>query len=73
VNVSIVAGLEDGATRIAVRDSGRGLPNGQFRRGTGLTNTAERLEKLYGQRHKLAFQNCEDGGLLVTVDVPYHV
>ncbi len=73
VKVSIVAELEQGTTRIAVRDSGRGLPDGRFRKGTGLSNTAERLEKLYGVRHKLAFENCEGGGLLVTVDVPYRV
>jgi LytS/YehU family sensor histidine kinase len=73
VSVSIVAHRENGATRIAVRDSGRGMPNGRFLRGTGLSNTAERLEKLYGVRHKLAFENCVGGGLLVTVDVPYRV
>lgn len=73
VHVSIVAARQDGTTHIAVRDSGRGLPSGRFRKGTGLSNTEERLERLYGVRHKLMFENCEGGGLLVTVDVPFRV
>lgn len=73
VNVKITAARENGTTHIAVRDSGRGLPLGHIRRGTGLSNTAERLEKLYGERHKLALENCAGGGLQVTVDLPYHV
>jgi LytS/YehU family sensor histidine kinase len=73
VALSIVAHRDNGATRIAVRDSGRGLPKGRLHKGTGLSNTAERLESLYGAGHKLAFENCEGGGLLVTVDVPYRV
>jgi sensor histidine kinase YesM len=42
-----------------------------MRRGTGIANTAERLQQLYGSSHKLEFENCEDGGLLVTVAFPY--
>jgi LytS/YehU family sensor histidine kinase len=71
VTVSVTAEREGGATRLRVRDHGRGLPNGQFRRGTGLSNTAERLEKLYGTGHRLEFENCRDGGLAVTVAVPF--
>ncbi len=71
VTVSVTAGRENGSTRLQVRDHGRGLPAGGRRKGTGLSNTAERLEKLYGERHKLELENCSDGGLLVTVAVPY--
>jgi LytS/YehU family sensor histidine kinase len=57
--------------RLQVRDHGRGI-NGNFKKGTGLSNTAERLQQLYGSEQKLQWQNCEGGGLLVTVAVPFH-
>jgi two-component system LytT family sensor kinase len=72
VTVRVTADREGSATRVRVRDHGRGLPNGRFRKGTGLSNTAERLEKLYGTGHRLDFENCRDGGLVVTVAVPFH-
>ena len=34
-------------------------------------HTFERLEQLYGPAHTLEFENCQDGGLAVTVAVPY--
>ena len=72
VTVQVTADREGGATRVRVRDHGRGMPNGRLRKGTGLSNTAERLEKLYGAGHRLEFENCLDGGLTVTVAVPFH-
>jgi two-component system, LytTR family, sensor kinase len=71
VSVVVTAERDGATTRVRVRDHGRGLPEKGIRRGTGLSNTAERLERLYGPRHKLEFQNCDDGGLLVTVAFPY--
>jgi two-component sensor histidine kinase len=71
VTVTVTADRDGPATRVRIRDRGRGLPDGQLRRGTGISNTAERLAQLYGAEHRLAFENCEDGGLLVTVAVPY--
>jgi two-component system, LytTR family, sensor kinase len=70
VNVTVTADRDGGQTRVRIRDCGRGMPDGT-RRGTGISNTAERLEQLYGVDHTLAFENCEDGGLAVTVAVPY--
>jgi two-component system LytT family sensor kinase len=71
VSVTVIAERDGGSTRVRIRDHGRGLPAGSFRRGTGISNTAERLHQLYGLEHSLAFENCDDGGLLVTVAVPY--
>jgi len=71
VSVTVVAEREGPRTRVRIRDRGRGLPNGAMRRGLGISNTAERLKQLYGVEHTLAFENCADGGLLVTVAVPY--
>jgi signal transduction histidine kinase len=62
---------ENGSTMLRVRDHGRGIPKGAMKRGTGLSNTAERLLQLYGERHRLEFENCADGGLLVTVAFPF--
>jgi sensor histidine kinase YesM len=39
-------------------------------KGIGLTNTAERLAALYGEHHKLSFDNEPSGGLTVTVQIP---
>ena len=71
VTVAITAEREGSDTKVRVRDWGCGLPRNGIRRGTGISNTAERLQQLYGARHKLEFENCEDGGLLVTVTFPY--
>ncbi len=71
VEVTVTAARENGSTLLRVRDHGRGLPKSGMRRGTGLSNTAERLAQLYGERHRLDFENCADGGLLVTVAFPY--
>jgi LytS/YehU family sensor histidine kinase len=71
VSVTVTAERDGNNTRLRVRDWGRGLPPGGMRKGTGLSNTAERLQQLYGSRHKLEFENCEDGGLMVTVAFPY--
>ena len=71
VDVTVRAERDGGHTRVRIRDRGRGLSNGGMRRGTGIANTVERLERLYGAEHSLAFENCDDGGLAVTVAVPY--
>ena len=71
VSVTVSAERDGPRTRLRIRDRGRGLPDNTLRRGTGISNTAERLTQLYGAEHRLAFENCEDGGLLVTVAVPY--
>ena len=59
VNVTLLAEREGSNIHVRIRDRGRGLPDGEVRRGTGLSNTAERLEQLYGREHRLAFENCD--------------
>jgi two-component system LytT family sensor kinase len=71
VAVTVTAERDGLNTRVRIRDCGLGMPGGKFRRGTGISNTAARLEQLYGAGHTLKFENCEDGGLAVTVAVPY--
>lgn len=73
VTVTIDAERDGPTTRVRIRDGGCGLPDGQVRRGTGISNTAERLRQLYGAEHTLAFENGENGGLVVTVAIPYRL
>ncbi len=71
VTIRVTAELNGADTQVQVRDYGRGLPPGKLRPGTGISNTTARLEQLYGPQHTLRFDNCEDGGLAVTVAIPY--
>jgi two-component system, LytTR family, sensor kinase len=71
VRVTLRAEREGRRTWVRIRDHGRGLPDGRVCRGIGLSNTAQRLEQLYGAEHTFAFDNCTDGGLVVTVAVPF--
>jgi sensor histidine kinase YesM len=76
VRVEVRAARENGSLLLQVRDHGPGL-SGESRRalrgGIGLSNTAERLERLYGGTHRLDLRNADDGGLIVTLQVPFHV
>jgi two-component system, LytTR family, sensor kinase len=71
VAIEVTVERDGDDTRVRVRDWGRGMPEGGMRKGTGIQNTAERLQQLYGSKHRLEFENCADGGLLVTVAFPY--
>jgi signal transduction histidine kinase len=72
-DISVVGRLEDGGLRLAVRDHGPGLPSGLpsgLTRGIGLRNTAERLERLYGNRQSVRIENAAGGGTIVELHVP---
>jgi sensor histidine kinase YesM len=63
--------------RIQVRDNGPGLSDHRtsvnlFKKGLGLANTKTRLERLYGADHLLDLGNNPDGGLIVTLEIPFH-
>ena len=70
-----VSGRRDGdRLRLVVRDNGAGLGNDTlqaFNTGVGLSNTRSRLEHLYGDDHRFEFQRPPDGGLAVTVVIPF--
>jgi len=69
--VQIRAAVEDGTLQMQVSDDGPGLDHA-FKKGIGLTNTEARLKQLYGAAHKFKLENLPDGGLLVTIAVPYN-
>ncbi len=74
VKIEVGAARQNGNLRLTVRDHGPGivgLGNGAWRKGIGLSNTAERLESLYGPDHRFALENAPSGGLTVTVEIPY--
>jgi two-component system LytT family sensor kinase len=71
VRLAITAGRIGNETRLQVRDWGTGLPAAGMSKGTGISNAKERLRRLYGTQQKLSFENCEDGGLLVTATFPF--
>jgi two-component system LytT family sensor kinase len=58
--------------RIEVRDAGLGIhpKNATPPAGVGLTNTAERLRYLYGKDHSFTLRTLDEGGLLVSIDLP---
>lgn len=75
--IEIGAERRNGTLRIQVRDNGPGLPihrtsENMFQRGLGLSNTETRLERLYGAAHLFDFSNSPAGGLVVTLEIPFH-
>lgn len=75
--IEINAKPHNGSLRIQIRDNGPGLPahrssDNAFRRGLGLANTETRLERLYGEAHIFDLTNDPEGGLIVTVEIPFN-
>lgn len=74
VTVIIQARQEEHRLRLTVQDNGPGLaaaPARAWRKGVGLSNTAERLEKLYGASHRFSLQNRASGGVEVIIEFPF--
>ena len=63
------------SVEVTVRDDGPGLPPAEasHNSGIGLTNTRARLRQLYGEAGRLTVENGEQGGVVVTMVVPYRV
>jgi two-component system, LytTR family, sensor kinase len=75
--IEIEAKQRNGSLRIQVRDNGPGLSTHRtsenvFKKGLGLSNTETRLEQLYGRAHSFNLSNNPDGGLIVTLEIPFH-
>jgi sensor histidine kinase YesM len=68
--LDVRAFMDVGKLNIAVRDNGPGM-NGP--KGFGLTNTMERLQRIYGDRHRMILRNLpveDGGGLEVLIEIP---
>lgn len=61
-----------GGLRLAVSDDGPGVtePEAAIGNGVGLSNTAERLRTLYGDKGRLTLTNRPEGGLIASVELP---
>jgi two-component system LytT family sensor kinase len=71
--VEIQAWRSDGKLHLRVRDDGRGLPAGwdpERNVGIGISNTRERLQRLYGDREQ-SFSLVGDAGKGVCVDLEF--
>ncbi|MCI0693164.1 histidine kinase [candidate division KSB1 bacterium] len=72
--IAISSRKENGRMKLIVRDNGPGIADapGEIRNnGVGLSNTAERLERLYGRNHRFHFRNMREGGLEVEMEIPF--
>ncbi len=64
--------VEDGALHLEVQDDGPGLPEVARRReGIGISNTRERLAKMYGNHARLSLRGEAGMGTTVQIVLPY--
>jgi hypothetical protein len=69
--VGVTGRVEQGRLRLEVTDDGLGLPgNRRVVEGTGLSNTRERLTKIYGGEGKMTIRSLPAGGISVEIIVP---
>jgi sensor histidine kinase YesM len=62
----------NGHLRLTVTDDGPGCPTSVFEeKGIGLTNTRNRLKRLYGSEATLSMENRAPRGVRVTMTLPY--
>ena len=74
--IEIHSRRQDHTLEIQVRDDGPGMPEVEefhFRERIGLANTRARLKQLYGDAHRFEIENAAEGGLLVTVVIPFQL
>ena len=75
ISIKIKTSREGNKLVLTVRDTGPGVDetfkheNGN---GIGLSNTASRLESLYGSSNQLTMGNLVEGGFEVKIIIPYH-
>jgi signal transduction histidine kinase len=69
--VEVRAVRNNGVLQLDVADDGPGL-NGRKREGIGLSNTRERLARLYPDRYSFELADSPGHGLTVRISIPYH-
>jgi two-component system, LytTR family, sensor kinase len=67
--VRLSAERSDNRLRIEIADNGPGPTGG--REGVGLANTRARLAGLYRDAHRLELRPLDNGGTLVTIELPF--
>lgn len=74
--IEISAKRSGGTLQLQVKDNGPGLhrgeaSSGRIKEGLGLANTRARLEQLYRAAHRFEMSDAPEGGLQVTLEVPF--
>ena len=70
--ISIKARRKGNRLSVSVADDGPGLIDDKpSREGVGLSNTRARLAELYGSDHRFALTRAAEGGLEVTLEMPF--
>jgi two-component system, LytTR family, sensor kinase len=70
VDITVSAHRDNGSLLLQVSDHGPGM-GASLQKGIGLSNTAGRLQSLYGDGHELVLQNADGGGFSATLRVPF--
>ena len=73
VQIKISIKTKEKFLQFFIEDNGPGisdLSEQKLNKGVGLSNTEERLEKLYGKNHKFVFENLPEGGLKTIIEIP---
>ena len=73
--IEVSARRSNGMLRLQVKDNGPGLTmdlllNKGSNQGIGMANTRERLDQLFGDKHRFELSNDPEGGLIVTIEMP---
>jgi two-component system LytT family sensor kinase len=61
---------------LSVEDNGPGMKAGEAdksRNGRGMSNTAARLERMYGKQQQLTFKYEEGQGMQVAIEIPFNL
>ena len=71
--ITISSVRQNGTLQLEVRDNGPGLnrEHGDTD-GIGISNTRERLDQLYGDKHSFEVRNAEGGGVSALIRLPWH-
>jgi len=72
--IRISSHKENNSLKLIIQDNGPGIsgdPNEIIKNGVGLSNTAERLDRLYGSDHFFHLQNMDAGGLQIVIQIPF--
>jgi len=72
--ILISASKVNGTVELRVQDDRPGLSpsDSSEDEGIGLANTRARLQQLYGQDARLEIENGNHGGVVVTMNIPFH-
>jgi LytS/YehU family sensor histidine kinase len=74
VKIVIESKKENNSLSISIKDNGPGISESKekiLKNGVGLSNTVERLEKLYSKNQQFHLQNINDGGMEVRMVIPF--